>query len=145
MCVGCGGALHSIGESVSEMLDWVPAQLRVLRIVRPKYACRTSEAVVQAPAPERPIAGGLETPALLAQVLVSKYCAHAALSAVADLRPPQSGSGPVHPRWMGGRRMLVARTAARASGQKRVRVQSDRVPLCYVTEAGLDAVRHGPG
>jgi transposase len=27
----CGGALHAIGESVSEMLDWVPAQLRVVR------------------------------------------------------------------------------------------------------------------
>ena len=55
-CPCCGGVLHSIGESVSEMLDWVPAQLRVLRITRPKYACRTCNTVVQAPAPERPIA-----------------------------------------------------------------------------------------
>jgi hypothetical protein len=37
-CSGCGGALHPIGESVSEMLDWVPARLRVLRIRRPKSA-----------------------------------------------------------------------------------------------------------
>lgn len=79
VCVGCGGALRSIGESVSEMLDWVPAQLRVIRTTRPKYACRTCETVVQAPAPERPIAGGLATPALLAQVLVSKYCDHTPL------------------------------------------------------------------
>lgn len=75
----CGAALHSIGESVSEMLDWVPAQLRVIRVVRPKYACRTCATVVQAPAPERPIDGGLPTPALLAQVLVSKYCDHTPL------------------------------------------------------------------
>lgn len=75
----CGGALHSIGESVSEMLDWVPAQMRVIRIVRPKYACRACATVVQAPAPERPIDGGLATPALLAQVLVSKYCDHTPL------------------------------------------------------------------
>jgi len=75
----CGGVLHGIGESVSEMLDWVPAQLRVIRIVRPKYACRACETVVQAPAPERPIAGGLATPGLLAQVLVSKYCDHTPL------------------------------------------------------------------
>jgi len=34
---------------------------------------------VQAPAPERLIAGGLATPALLAQVLVSKYCDHTPL------------------------------------------------------------------
>jgi transposase len=75
-CPGCGGALHLIGESVSEMLDWVPASLRVLRVRRPKYACRSCETVAQAPAPERVIAGGLATPALLAHVLVSKYADH---------------------------------------------------------------------
>jgi transposase len=75
----CGGALHAIGESVSEMLDWVPAQLRVIRFCRPKYGCRTCGTVCQAPAPERLIAGGLATPALLAQVLVSKYCDHTPL------------------------------------------------------------------
>ena len=78
-CPCCGGALHSIGESVSEMLDWVPAKLRVIRVTRPKYACRACNSVAQAPAPERPIAGGLATPALLAQVLVSKYCDHTPL------------------------------------------------------------------
>ncbi|HEY6254730.1 MAG TPA: IS66 family transposase [Xanthobacteraceae bacterium] len=78
-CPCCGGALHSIGESVSEMLDWVPAQVRVIRIRRPKYGCRACATVHQAPAPERPIAGGLATPALLAQVLVSKYCDHTPL------------------------------------------------------------------
>ncbi len=78
-CPGCGGALHAIGESVSEMLDWVPARLRVLRIRRPKYACRTCGTVAQAPAPQRVIAGGLATPALLAQVLVGKYCDHSPL------------------------------------------------------------------
>jgi hypothetical protein len=52
-CACCGAALHVIGESVSETLDWVPAQMRVIRTTRPKYACRTCETVVQAPAPER--------------------------------------------------------------------------------------------
>src|SRR3954469_21333419 len=70
----CGGALHAIGEDTSEMLDIVPAQLRVKVIRRPRYGCRTcGEAVVQAPSPERPITGGMATEALLAQVLVSKY------------------------------------------------------------------------
>jgi transposase len=63
----------------SEMLDWVPAQLRVVRITRPKYACRNCNKVVQASAPERLIAGGLATPAPLAQVMVSKYCDHTPL------------------------------------------------------------------
>ena len=78
-CPGCGGRLHSIGETTSEMLDWVPAQLRVLRIRRPKYGCRACGTIHQAPAPERPIAKGLATPGLIAQVLVSKYCDHTPL------------------------------------------------------------------
>jgi transposase len=76
-CPCCGGALHVIGEDTSEMLDVIPAQYRVKVIRRPRYACRScEEAVVQAPAPERPITGGMATEALLAQVLVAKYCDH---------------------------------------------------------------------
>ena len=73
-CPCCGGSLHVIGEDTSEMLDIVPAQLRVKVIRRPRYGCRAcEEAVVQAPAPERPITGGMATEALLAHVLVAKY------------------------------------------------------------------------
>jgi transposase len=73
-CPCCGGTLHVIGEDTSEMLDIVPAQLRVKVIRRPCYACRAcEEAVVQAPAPERPITGGMASEALLAHVLVAKY------------------------------------------------------------------------
>ncbi len=75
-CPCCGGALHPAGETVSEMLDWVPARLRVIRIRRPKYGCRSCGKIHQASAPERPIAKGLATPGLLAHVLVSKYCDH---------------------------------------------------------------------
>src|SRR5690606_21325090 len=64
------------GETVSEMLDHVPAQLRVVRIRRPKYGCRACGTIHQAPAPERPIAKGLATPALLSHVLIGKYCDH---------------------------------------------------------------------
>jgi transposase len=76
-CPCCGGDLHAIGEDTSEMLDIVPAQLRVKVVRRPRYACRTcEEAVVQAPAPERPITGGMATEALLAHVLVAKFSDH---------------------------------------------------------------------
>jgi transposase len=78
-CPGCGGRLHAIGEATSEMLDWVPAQLRVLRIRRPKYGCRACGTIHQVPAPDRLIAKGLATPGLIAQVLVSKYCDHTPL------------------------------------------------------------------
>jgi transposase len=76
-CPCCRGALHKIGEDVSERLDVIPAQFRVLVVRRPKYACRSCEsAVVQAPAPARLIEGGLPTEALVAQVLVAKYADH---------------------------------------------------------------------
>src|SRR3954470_15481135 len=76
-CPCCSGTLHRIGEDVSERLDIVPAQLRVLVVRRPKYACRSCEDVVlQAPVPARLIEGGLPTDAAVAQVLVSKYADH---------------------------------------------------------------------
>jgi transposase len=77
VCPCCGGKLHQIGEDRAEMLDYIPAQLRVRLIRRPRYGCRTcEEAVVQAPAPDRPIDGGMATEALLAHVLVNKYSDH---------------------------------------------------------------------
>jgi transposase len=79
LCPCCGGTLHVIGETVSEMLDFIPARLRVLRIRRPKYGCRACGTIHQAPAPERPIAKGMASPGLLAHVLVSKYCDHTPL------------------------------------------------------------------
>ncbi len=76
-CPGCRHDLHRIGEDVSEKLDIVPAQFRVLVVRRPKYACRACEdVVVQAPAPSRLIEGGIPTEATVAQVLVSKYADH---------------------------------------------------------------------
>ncbi len=88
-CPCCGGALHRIGEDLSERLDVIPAQFRVLVTRRPKYACRAcAEGVVQAPAPARLIAGGLPTEAMVAHVLVVEVRRpSSALSPGADLCP----------------------------------------------------------
>ena len=76
-CPFCGNALHRIGEDIGERLDIVPAQFRVLVVRRPKYACRSCESVVvQAPAPNRLIEGGLPTETTVAHVLVAKYADH---------------------------------------------------------------------
>jgi len=73
-CPCCNGKMHRIGESVSEMLDRAPAVLRVLRTIRPKYACRACEsAVVQAPAPARLVENGMASTALVAHIAVAKY------------------------------------------------------------------------
>jgi transposase len=48
-CSCCAGGLHTVGQDVTEVLDVIPAILRVLRTIRPKYGCRTCEgAIVQA-------------------------------------------------------------------------------------------------
>jgi transposase len=76
-CPCCRAAMHVIGEDTSQRLDVVPAQYRVIVTRRPKYACRACEsAVVQAPAPERLIKGGLPTETMVAHVLVNKYAWH---------------------------------------------------------------------
>ena len=75
-CPECGGALKTLGEDVAEVLEYVPASFRVIRHVRPKLACATCDRIVQAAAPNRPIARGLAGPGLLAHVLVAKYCDH---------------------------------------------------------------------
>ncbi len=73
---GCGEMIR-IGEDRTERLDIVPAQLRVIVTVRPKYACRSCEqGVLQAAAPAHLIKGGLPTEGALAQVLIAKYGDH---------------------------------------------------------------------
>ena len=75
-CPQCGGTLRALGEDVSEMLEYVPEHWKVHRHVRPKYSCSACQTVVQANAPSRPIERGYAGPALLAHVVVSKYCDH---------------------------------------------------------------------
>lgn len=75
-CPTCGGGLRPLGEDVAEQLEYVPASFRVIRHVRPKLACSCCDAIVQAPAPSRPIERGIAGPGLLAHVLVAKYADH---------------------------------------------------------------------
>jgi transposase len=75
-CADCGGRLREIGRDISEQLEYVPGHFKVLRHVRPKLACVTCQKIFQAAAPSRPIARGLPGPALMAHVMVAKYCDH---------------------------------------------------------------------
>jgi transposase len=75
-CPQCGAELKRLGEDVSEALEYVPSHFKVIRHVRPKFACGKCQRIAQTAAPERPIARGLAGPGLLAHVLLSKYCDH---------------------------------------------------------------------
>jgi transposase len=77
---GCGSRLSRIGEEVTEELDIVPRQCRVIRHIRPKYACRQCEgvesdkgAVQIAPPPVQLLPKTIATAGLIASVVVDKF------------------------------------------------------------------------
>ena len=80
----CGAELVRIGEEVSEKLDIIPAKVKVIRTIRPKYACKRCEgssseeepSVKVAPAPPELIPGSIATAGLLAYILTSKFVDH---------------------------------------------------------------------
>lgn len=79
-CPNCGGTNFSkIGEDERKVLEYVPSRFKCVVHVRPKLSCRACEIIVQAPMPSLPIERGRPGPALLAHVLVSKYCDHLSL------------------------------------------------------------------
>ncbi len=61
-CPDCGGDLRVVGEDVSELLDMVAAQMKVIQIARLKKSCRRCEKMVQPAAPSRPIPGSMAGP-----------------------------------------------------------------------------------
>jgi transposase len=134
-CPCCGGELHVIGETVSEMLDHVPARLRVIRICRPRYGCRACGTIHQAPAPERPIAKGLASPGLLAHVLVAKYCDHLPLYRQSQIFARQGAEldRSTLANWVGGAvwwlEPLQARLAAHVFASQKLFADDTPIPV----------------
>ena len=83
-CPCCGGMLRKLGEDVTETLEVVPRQWKVIQHVREKFSCRACEAITQPPAPSHPIARGRAGPAPAAQVLFFKYALHLPLNRQSD-------------------------------------------------------------
>jgi transposase len=75
-CPCCGGSLHKLGEDVTETLELIPRQWKVIAHVREKFSCRSCEQITQPPAPSHPIARGRAGPWLLAHILFAKYGLH---------------------------------------------------------------------
>jgi transposase len=73
-CPCRAGRLHRMGEDVNDVVDRVPAVLRILRTIRPKYAYRSCEGtVVQAKARPRLIESGMASTALVAWIAAAKF------------------------------------------------------------------------
>jgi transposase len=79
-CPCCGGKLAKLGEDVTETLEVIPRQWKVVQTVREKFSCRSCEKIAQAPAPFHPIMRGRAGASLLAMVLCAKYGSHQPLN-----------------------------------------------------------------
>jgi transposase len=75
-CPACGGVMRKVGEAISEVLDYIPGRFEVIRHIRPAFSRRRCESMVQMPMPSLPVERGRPSAALLAHILVSKYCDH---------------------------------------------------------------------
>jgi transposase len=75
-CPCCGGKLARLGETITETLEVVPRQWKVIQTVREKFTCRSCEKITQPPAPFHVIPRGHVGPSLLAMILYAKYGEH---------------------------------------------------------------------
>ena len=84
-CPCCGGArLSKLGEDVTETLEVIPRQWKVIQHVREKFSCRDCESINQAPAPFHVVPRGWAGPSLLAMILFEKYGQHQPLNRQAE-------------------------------------------------------------
>ena len=79
-CPCCGGRLAKLGETITETLEVVPRQWKVVQTVREKFTCRSCEKITQPPAPFHVIPRGHVGPSLLAMILYAKYGEHQPLN-----------------------------------------------------------------
>jgi transposase len=79
-CPCCGGRLAKLGETITETLEVVPRQWKVVQTVREKFTCRACETITQPPAPFHVIPRGHVGPSLLAMILYAKYGEHQPLN-----------------------------------------------------------------
>ena len=84
-CACCGGTrLSKLGEDVTETLEVIPRQWKVIQTVREKVSCRDCEAIAQAPAPFHVLPRGWAGPSLLAMIVFEKFGQHQPLNRQAE-------------------------------------------------------------
>ena len=86
VCKTCGGhELRKVGDSVTEVLEYIPGRFEVARHVRPACSCAKCETMMQAPMPELPIPRGMAGPSFLAHIAIAKFCDHLPLYRQAEI------------------------------------------------------------
>ena len=84
-CPACGSErLSKLGEDITETLEVIPRQWKVIQTVREKFSCRDCETITQPPAPFHVVPRGWVGPSFLAMLLFEKYGQHQPLNRQAD-------------------------------------------------------------
>lgn len=84
-CPCCGSdKLCKLGETVTETLESIPRQWKVIQTVREKFACRACETITQPPAPFHTVPRAWAGPSLLAMILFEKFGQHQPLNRQAE-------------------------------------------------------------
>jgi transposase len=84
-CDCCGGTrMRKLGEAVTETLEVIPRQWKVIQHVREKMTCRDCEKISEAPAPFHVVPRGWAGPSLLAMLLFEKFGQHQPLNRQAE-------------------------------------------------------------
>ncbi len=84
-CPCCGSAkLSKLGEDITETLEVIPRQWKVIQTVREKFSCRECETISQPPAPFHVTPRGFAGPNLLAMILFEKFGQHQPLNRQSD-------------------------------------------------------------
>ena len=80
-CPCCGSMkLSKLGEDITETLEVIPRQWKVIQTVREKFSCRECETITQSPAPFHVTPRGFAGPNLLAMILFEKFGQHQPLN-----------------------------------------------------------------
>ena len=102
----CHGKLFKLGETITETLEVIPRQWKVIQTVREKFTCRACETITQPPAPFHPIARGRAGPELLAMILEASTCRSTgrarptpARTSTSTSPPWAAGWAPARPPW----------------------------------------------
>jgi len=134
-CPCCGGELSKLGEDVTETLERIPAQWRVIQHVREKFSCRSCQTITQPPAPFHAIARGRAGAGLLADVVFNKFGLHLPLHRQSERFACEGVEIDVSTLadWVGAvsvtLRPLVAAIADHARAGPRVHVDDTPVPV----------------
>jgi transposase len=109
-CPCCGGRLVKLGEDITETLEVVPRQWKVIQTVREKFTCRSCEKITQPPAPFHVIARARAGASLLAMILYAKLASTSRSTGRANhlpvrvsssmCRPWPIGSAPARRAWL---------------------------------------------